>query len=231
MMTRSSLSGARIGLLRFPGSNCDADCIDTFKHYYQTDLIPIWHESESLPDVQGLIIPGGFSYGDYLRSGCLASHSHIMKHVKEFASQGGSIIGICNGFQILTESHLLPGMLLKNDSQKFVCEFADLDVASGTSAYHLSLSKEVLSIPVAHGEGRYFIDPLGLEELKKNQQIVFSYGKSTGNPNGATDDIAGICSQNGKVLGMMPHPERAIDQLLGSEHGLKIWDAFLSTFL
>jgi len=227
-MKLENLSGAKIGLLQFPGSNCDMDCIETFKRHFGIDLIKVWHTEEKLPELQGLIIPGGFSYGDYLRGGSLASHSQIMSDVKRFAGEGGAIIGICNGFQILTESHLLPGILLRNDKQKFVCEFSDLTLQKGSSAYHKTIEAKKLAIPIAHGEGRYYVGKKELEKLIENNQIVFKYSN---NPNGSVEDIAGICSENGKILGMMPHPERAVDSLFGSEDGLLVWKAFLSSFL
>ncbi|MEZ4744139.1 MAG: phosphoribosylformylglycinamidine synthase subunit PurQ [Bdellovibrionota bacterium] len=220
----------RIGILQFPGSNCDEDCIKCFREYFNTELIRIWHQDDVLPEIDGLIIPGGFSYGDYLRGGSLASHSKIMDSVRSFAQSGGSVIGICNGFQILTESHLLPGVLLRNDNQKFVCEFSRLKVAKGKSLYHKVLAEKTLSVPIAHGAGRYYIDATGLKRLRENGQIVFTYDSETyHNPNGSLEAIAGICSENGKVLGMMPHPERAVHELFGSEDGLAIWQAFLAT--
>jgi phosphoribosylformylglycinamidine synthase len=228
---------ARVGIVQFPGSNCDMDCISVFKRHFNIDVIKIWHEDKTFPKIDGLIIPGGFSYGDYLRSGSLASHSPVMSEVKEFAAAGGSIIGVCNGFQILTESHLLPGILLRNLSRKFVCKTVGLRVEHGKSAYQQGNQGRTLRIPIAHGEGRYYIDDAGLRRLYDKGQIVFKYvdakdePSANANPNGALDNIAGICSENGKILGMMPHPERAADGLLGSEDGLVVWKSFLSTFL
>ncbi len=232
----NSFGATRIGLVQFPGSNCDADCIDAFKRLFQIDLRLIWHEETTLPAaVSGLILPGGFSYGDYLRSGALASMSPIMQAVKGFAGQGGSILGICNGFQVLTESKLLPGALLKNDSRKFICEYAQLAVAPGDSIYHRRLKGKTYKVPIAHGEGRYFIDREGLKKLEANGQLLFQYGDASGvpstavNPNGAVANIAGIISANGRILGMMPHPERASAELLGSADGKSILEAFLET--
>lgn len=228
---------ARVGILQFPGSNCDTDCIGVFKRHFGIDLIKIWHDRAELPDVQGLIIPGGFSYGDYLRGGSLASHSPIMAKVKEFAAAGGSIIGICNGFQILTESHLLPGILLRNAGRKFICKSVSLRVEDGPSLYQKSLRGRILKAPIAHGEGRYYIDQPSLDRLTARGQIVFRYASDSGhvdegaNPNGAVSNIAGICSESGKILGLMPHPERASDKILGSDDCLPIWQAFLATFL
>lgn len=235
-MELNKYPNAKVGILQFPGSNCDFDCIETLKRYFDVELIQIWHTTDKLPELDGLILPGGFSYGDYLRGGSLASHAPILNSVKEFVSNDGSVIGICNGFQILTESHLLPGILLRNFKRKFVCHQTILNVESGNSIYHQGLAGSTLQIPIAHGEGRYYIDQAGYEKLEENKQILFRYvdanGKATeeANPNGAVGNIAGICSENGKVIGMMPHPERACDMLLGSTDGLKIWELFLRSF-
>ncbi len=218
----------RIGLVQFPGSNCDADVALALKRGFDIDPTLVWHTETKLPAVDAIVLPGGFSFGDYLRSGALASHSPVMAAVKEFAKKGGPVIGICNGFQVLTESHMLPGALLRNASQKFVCKQVELVTAPGSTVYHKSLFGKTSRVPVAHGEGRYYIDPEGLKRLKDEQQIVFRYAE---NPNGALDDIAGIVSENGRVLGMMPHPERATNPLLGSDDGLAIWQAFLATFM
>ncbi|MBC7530327.1 MAG: phosphoribosylformylglycinamidine synthase subunit PurQ [Oligoflexus sp.] len=232
----SKFGATQIGLVQFPGSNCDADCVDAFKRLFQIDLKLIWHEETSLPSaLSGLILPGGFSYGDYLRSGALASISPVMQAVKAFAAKGGSVLGVCNGFQVLTESHLLPGALLKNDSRKFICEYAQLAVAPGESLYHRKLKDRTYKVPIAHGEGRYYVDAEGLKKLQANGQILFQYGDEAGvlsadtNPNGAVAHIAGIVSANGRVMGMMPHPERASSELLGSADGTSILEAFLET--
>lgn len=232
----SKFGATQIGLVQFPGSNCDADCIDAFKRLFQIDLQLIWHEETSLPSaISGLILPGGFSYGDYLRSGALASISPVMQAVKAFAAKGGSVLGVCNGFQVLTESHLLPGALLKNDSRTFICEYAQLVVAPGESLYHRKLKGRTYKVPIAHGEGRYYVDGEGLKKLQSNGQILFQYGEVSGtvgagaNPNGAVANIAGIISANGRVMGMMPHPERASSELLGSADGTSILEAFLET--
>lgn len=205
--------------------------MDAFKRHYDIDLQIIPHQNTALPsNLDGLIIPGGFSYGDYLRGGALASHVPLMNSVSDFAKSGRSILGICNGFQILTELRLLPGVLLKNESGRFVCEQSELVLADGKSQYHQQLAGvERLCVPVAHGEGRYFIDPEGLKRLEDQGQVLFRYKTGT-NPNGAVSDIAGIIDESGKILGMMPHPERATDQVMGgSEDGLKILSAFLTT--
>lgn len=229
-MTRLSGAGkARIALVQFPGSNCDMDCIDAMKRHFGITLQLVWHTESTLPQVDAVILPGGFSYGDYLRSGALASHSPVMASVKNFAGRGGAVMGICNGFQILTESQLLPGALLRNAHRKFVCRYVGLSTVDGTSSYQKTLAGKTSNVPVAHGEGRYFIDNDGLKRLKDKGQIAFRYND---NPNGALDDIAGIVSENGRVMGMMPHPERATDDILGgSKDGLGILEAFLASFL
>ncbi|NRA43706.1 MAG: phosphoribosylformylglycinamidine synthase subunit PurQ [Oligoflexales bacterium] len=230
MTTHASLPKAKIGILTFPGSNCEPDCEWVFKKYFNIDITPIWHHERSFSNLQALIIPGGFSFGDYLRGGHLASVSPCMEAVREFANKGGPILGICNGFQILTESKLLPGILLPNLSKRFVCKPVDLRVSSdGSNIYQSLLGKEsTLSLPIAHGEGRYYIDDVGLRQIRDQGQIVFKY---CDNPNGSVDDIAGICSENGKVLGLMPHPERACDPLLKGADGIRVFEAFLANFL
>lgn len=219
-----------IGLVQFPGSNCDADCIDTLKRHFGIDATLIWHTETSLPKIDAIVLPGGFSYGDYLRSGALASHSPVMAEVKSFVKKGGPVIGICNGFQVLTESHLLPGALLRNNHRKFLCKYVDLAVESGSSVYSKTLAGRKLSIPIAHGEGRFFASDDALKRMKDNGQIVFKYAGE--DPNGSVEQIAGVCSENGRVLGLMPHPERATDmEMGGSSDGLGIWKSFFASFL
>ena len=225
MTTRKkTLDSMRVGVLQFPGSNCDADCLDTLSRHFQIKPIPVWHTEPMLPALDAVVIPGGFSYGDYLRSGALASHSPVMTDVKSFAAKGGAILGICNGFQILVESQILPGMLLHNESLKFICREVTLKAATG----------ELLRMPIAHGEGRYYADGKTLKVLQQNDLIAYRYCDATGevsddaNPNGALMGIAGIYSANKRVLGMMPHPERATDKLMGgSSDGLAVWREFL----
>lgn len=224
----------KIGLLQFPGSNCDQDCIDAFRRHYSMDLQTIWHTETTLPSVKGIIIPGGFSYGDYLRSGALASHSPVMQEVVRFAGRGGPIMGVCNGFQVLTETKLLPGALLKNASQKFICKTVALFGESGSSAWHKSLKGSVTRLPIAHGQGRYHCDEETLAKLTDRNQIVVRYssidGKfsDTSNPNGSMHAIAGIVNDSGKIFGLMPHPERATDVLTGgSSDGLRYWKSFI----
>lgn len=221
--TLSAASSLRIGVMQFPGSNCDVDCIDALKRHFNVTAKPIWHQDASLPKLDAIILPGGFSFGDYLRSGALAAHAPLMPQVKEFAEQGGAILGICNGFQILVEAQILPGVLLHNLSQTFICQFVHLKDRVG----------KILRAPIAHGEGRYWIDEAGLARLEEKNLIAYRYVTEDGrldrsaNPNGALANIAGIFSENQKVLGMMPHPERATDQIMGgSEDGLLIFKDF-----
>lgn len=222
-------NAAKVGLVQFLGSNCDQDCIDAFARNFNINLKLIWHTETSLPPLDGLILPGGFSYGDFLRSGALAAHTRIMGAIRQFADKGGAIIGICNGFQILTESRILPGALIRNNNSQFVCETSELEVSQGKSGYHKALAGQTYKIPIAHGEGRYYIDSEGLKRLQDNGQIIFRYNH---NPNGSVDNIAGIVSENGRILGMMPHPERAALNLFGSnDDGIKIMQAFLDSCL
>lgn len=220
----------RIGILQFPGSNCDSDCIKIFKIHFGIELETIWHTQKMLPKLDGLILPGGFSFGDYLRGGALAAHLPVMTSVKEFANKGGAILGICNGFQILTEARILPGVLLKNASGKFICKSIELNFSRGDSVYHKTLGGLRLKIPIAHGEGRYYIDDRDMQKLKDRGGIVCSYADE--NPNGSLSQIAGVVSPNGRVFGLMPHPERATNPLIGhSSDGLKVIEAFLASFL
>lgn len=238
-MTRVSPTGQpQIGLVQFPGSNCDMDVVDTLQRHFGLRAKLIWHTETSLPPVDAVVLPGGFSYGDYLRSGALASHSPIMADVKRFVQRGGPVLGICNGFQVLTESHLLPGALLRNEGRQFICRYVYLNAGSGGSAYQTSLAGKLLRIPVAHGDGRYYVDAEGLKRLQAQGQVAFRYvdaeGRKTAaaNPNGSVDNIAGITSVDGRVMGLMPHPERATDTLMGgSADGLGIWQTFLASFL
>jgi phosphoribosylformylglycinamidine synthase len=204
--------------------------VDGLKRHFDVDVQSVWHTEKSLPKSDAIILPGGFSYGDYLRGGSIASMSPIMSEVKSFVTAGGPVIGICNGFQVLTESGILPGVLLKNNSGRFRCSNERLVVSSDSQIRTASLKPvDELDIPVAHGEGNYFISAEGLIKLKDNGQILFRYKD---NPNGSVDDIACITSENGRVWGMMPHPERAMDKLIGgSKDGLAIWKAFFEACL
>lgn len=225
----------KFGVIVFPGSNCDHDCYHAVKHVLGQGCEFVWHEEEDLAGFDCIIVPGGFSYGDYLRTGAIASLSPVMKAVSAYASRGNPVIGICNGFQILVEAGLLPGALIKNSSLKFVCKWVDIRVENNDTPFTCNLSVgDVIRIPVAHGEGNYFTAVDGLESLRSGLRIVFRYcdpeGKVTpeANPNGSLDNIAGICSAEGNVLGMMPHPERCAEEMLGGNDGRLIFESVLS---
>ncbi|HET6764993.1 MAG TPA: phosphoribosylformylglycinamidine synthase subunit PurQ [Longimicrobiaceae bacterium] len=217
----------RLGVVTFPGSNCDYDCYRAVQEVLGAEAVYLWHKEHDLKGVDAVFLPGGFSYGDYLRAGAIAAHSPIMAEVKAFAAQGGPVAGICNGFQILCESGLLPGALTRNRSLKFISRPVHLRVEQSdgpfTSAYAVG---DVLSIPVAHGEGCYTADDATLDGLEAEGRVVFRYCDASGavtadaNPNGAARNIAGIRNAAGNVLGLMPHPERAVDVLLGSADGV-----------
>jgi phosphoribosylformylglycinamidine synthase len=219
----------KIGVVVFPGSNCDHDAYHAVKHVLGHDARFIWHKEERVDGVDAIILPGGFSYGDYLRSGAIARFSPVMNSVIEFARQGGVVLGVCNGFQVLCESGLLPGALLRNASLRFACKPVNIRVERGDTIFtSLCDENQILSIPVAHGEGNYFADQSTLDRLESNHQVVFRYcdehGKTTesANPNGSLHNIAGIINESGNVLGMMPHPERHVESMLGSTDGLFI---------
>lgn len=224
-----------IGVIVFPGSNCDHDAYHTLKHVMGAETRFIWHKDNDLSNIDLLIVPGGFSYGDYLRSGAIARFSPVMQAVVEYANSGRPVMGICNGFQILLEAGLLPGAMLHNEKLRFICKNVYLRVENNRTLYTEGLQEgDVLTIPVSHGEGNYFIEQEGLQQLKDHNQIVFRYCDANGelsegsNINGSVDGIAGICNEAGNVLGMMPHPERAVEELLGSVDGKKIFDSVLN---
>ncbi len=215
-----------VGVVVFPGSNCDHDAYHAFRSSLGTDARFIWHDSTSLGDVDAVILPGGFSYGDYLRTGAIAKFSPVMGAVKQFAENGGPVLGICNGFQVLTEAGLLPGALVRNAGLKFVCRTVELEISSTASPFTQSLQKgEILRLPVAHGEGCYIAEAATLEELESEGRVVLRYRD---NPNGSVNDIAGIVNRERNVLGMMPHPERAADPLVGGTDGLAILRSLVS---
>lgn len=227
---------AAFGIVVFPGSNCDHDAYHAMKHVMNSDVKFLWHKETDLSGIDFLIVPGGFSYGDYLRSGAIARFSPIMQEVVKFAEKGGPVMGICNGFQILLEAGLIPGAMMHNEKLKFVCKNIFMRVESTDSLFTNRLQKgQVLDIPVSHGEGNYFIDDNGLKALQDNDQILFRYcdenGKLTeeANFNGSKDHIAGIINEKRNVLGMMPHPERALEKLLGSEDGKPIFESILNS--
>lgn len=221
----------KISVLQFPGTNCEYDTKYAFEQL-ACDVEIIWHKDKSIPaDTDLLVIPGGFSYGDYLRSGAIARFANIMDSVKEYASKGGKILGICNGFQILLEAGLLPGAMKRNDSLHFISKYHTLKVIDNNNTFLSLLKKdEILNIPVAHHDGNYYIDPDGLKELEKNGQILLKYCTKDGKPtniNGSVSNIAGICNKEKNIFGLMPHPERAMEELLGSTDGINMLKGFL----
>jgi phosphoribosylformylglycinamidine synthase subunit PurQ / glutaminase len=210
----------------FPGSNCDMDCIHAVEDVLGEPVTPVWHHESDLSSFDAVILPGGFSYGDYLRSGAIARFSPVMQGVKKAAADGKLVIGICNGFQILLESGLLPGAMLKNKNLSFLCEYQTLRVENSKTPFTLKYQEgERIRIPIAHQEGNYYCDEKTLAELEENGQIVFRYADE--NPNGSVQNIAGICNRKGNVLGMMPHPERAIHEWMGSEDGRRLFQSML----
>ena len=217
----------KFAVLQFPGSNCDQDVIQAVRTFDGASADYVWHKTTSLAGFDAVVVPGGFSYGDYLRCGAIARFSPIMGAVKEFAANGGTVLGICNGFQILCESGLLPGALVRNRDLHFICEHVDLRVESTDSRFTKSATAgATLSIPIAHGEGCYVADESTLADLKANDQILVRYAGE--NPNGSLDHIAGIRNRAGNVFGLMPHPERACDAALGSADGRIIFESLLS---
>jgi phosphoribosylformylglycinamidine synthase len=227
----------KVGVVIFPGSNCDQDAIYAFENQFGCETVALWHKDTDLQGVDLVFLPGGFSYGDYLRSGAIARFSPIMQNVVEFASKGGLVWGVCNGFQILCESHLLPGALLHNDNQKFNCKNVYIKPNTQASLITSELTPgKAYKIPVAHGEGRFYCDDSTLDTLVKNDQILFTYcdefGKETkeSNPNGALNNIAGICNAGRNVFGMMPHPERVIDADLYNMDGRGLFESLLKSF-
>ncbi|MFC7393496.1 phosphoribosylformylglycinamidine synthase subunit PurQ [Scopulibacillus cellulosilyticus] len=216
----------KTAVIVFPGSNCDTDMYYAIKDGLGEEVEYVWHDDSSLDGFDAVMIPGGFSYGDYLRSGAIARFSKIMPAVIQAANDGKPVLGVCNGFQILLEAGLLPGAMLRNKKLKFICETVPLAVENSETIFTSEYNKgDVIQIPIAHGEGNYYCDEETLKQLKEQNRIVFKYyGK---NPNGSIEDIAGIINEKGNVLGMMPHPERAADALLGSNDGLKLFQSIL----
>ncbi len=212
----------KFAVIVFPGSNCDIDMYHAVKDELGEEAEYVWHDAGSLEDYDAVLLPGGFSYGDYLRSGAIAQFSNVMKEVVKAAEAGKPVLGVCNGFQILLEAGLLPGAMRRNDSLKFICKQVELKVENNGTMFSAGYGKdEVITIPVAHGEGNYYCNEQTLAKLKKNNQIVFTYHGE--NPNGSLEHIAGIINERGNVLGMMPHPERAVDTLLGGADGLQLF--------
>ena len=220
----------RVAVLRFPGTNCEFDTQYAFEKLGHTTEL-VWHENETLPEkIDLVVVPGGFSYGDYLRSGSIARFSPVMKAVKTYAEEGGKVLGICNGFQILTEAGMIPGALKRNNNLHFISKHQTLCVINNDNAFLNRCEKgEVLNIPIAHADGNYYIDDEGLKALEENGQVLLRYSDNEGNPvvvNGSVTSIAGVCNKNKNVFGLMPHPERALEAILGSEDGIKMLKGF-----
>ncbi|MEA1954873.1 MAG: phosphoribosylformylglycinamidine synthase subunit PurQ [Campylobacterota bacterium] len=221
----------KVTVLQFPGTNCEHDTVHAFEKLGACTEI-LWHKAESIPeDTNLLVVAGGFSYGDYLRSGAIARFSPVMKAVIEYANNGGKVLGICNGFQVLTEAGLLAGALKRNEHLHFLSKYHHLKVINNDNTFLEKLEKGVVvNIPIAHHDGNYFIDADGLKELEENNQILLKYTDANGeisNPNGSVESIAGICNKEKNVFGLMPHPERAMELILGSDDGIKMLQGFL----
>jgi phosphoribosylformylglycinamidine synthase subunit PurQ / glutaminase len=228
----------KFGVVVFPGSNCDHDAFHAIGHVLQKPVEFIWHQSEDLHQCDAVILPGGFSYGDYLRTGAIARFSPVLKSVEKFANSGGLVLGICNGFQILLEAGLLPGAMMRNSGLRFICKHVHIRVESTSSPFTCAAQQgQILTIPIAHSDGNYTCDAATLKELEKNQQILFRYtsgdGKddATGNPNGSVANIAGICNRARNVAGLMPHPERAVEQMLDSNDGLVVFRSMIEALV
>jgi phosphoribosylformylglycinamidine synthase subunit PurQ / glutaminase len=228
----------KFGVVVFPGSNCDHDAFHAIGHVLQRPVEFIWHQSENLQGCDAIILPGGFSYGDYLRTGAIARFSSVMKSVEKFANSGGLVLGICNGFQILLEAGLLPGAMMRNSGLRFICRHVYMRVENTDSSFTNAASKgQILKIPIAHSDGNYSCDAATLAELEKNRQILFRYtspdGKddNAGNPNGSVANVAGICNRERNVAGLMPHPERAVESALDSEDGLVVFRSMMEALV
>ncbi len=225
----------KFGVIVFPGSNCDHDAFYTIGNLMKKDVTFLWHKDHSLQDVDVVIVPGGFSYGDYLRAGAIARFSPIMDEVIAFAKKGGLVWGICNGFQILTEAGLLPGVLTRNQNRRFICKYVNLKTDNFSTKFTNSLDKnQILNVPVAHAEGNFFASDDTIKRIEDNGQVVFRYCDANGNvtseanPNGSINNIAGIVNEQGNVLGMMPHPERCADQILRNTDGAEIFKSLVA---
>jgi phosphoribosylformylglycinamidine synthase subunit PurQ / glutaminase len=219
----------RFAVIVFPGSNCDIDMFHAIKDELGEEVEYVWHDQESLEGFDAILLPGGFSYGDYLRCGAIARFSNVMKEIVKAAEAGKPVLGVCNGFQILLEAGLLPGAMRRNESLKFICKPVQLKVETNETMFSGSYHQgEIITVPIAHGEGNYYCDEQTLVRLKENNQIVFTYEGI--NPNGSIENIAGITNEKGNVLGMMPHPERAVDSLLGGADGLKLFQSIVRSW-
>ena len=228
----------KFGVVTFPGSNCDQDIIDVLSRIMGQPVENLWHKNQQLKGADMVILPGGFSYGDYLRSGAIARFSPVMQEVIQFAKKGGYVLGICNGFQILTEAGLIPGALLHNENRKFICRNIYLKPATTNSLLTSELDpNKSLKIPIAHGEGNYFARPDVIKSIEDQDQVLFRYCDEFGNitpesnPNGSMNNIAGVCNAERNVFGMMPHPERAADPILGNQDGVAIFESILKSVL
>jgi phosphoribosylformylglycinamidine synthase len=227
----------KFGVVQFPGSNCDYDTFHVLKQVMKQDTVMLWHKEHDLRGVDCIVLPGGFSYGDYLRSGAIARFSPLMKEVKAFARKGGLVLGICNGFQVLLELGLLPGAMLRNKNLKFLCQHVHIRVANTETPFTRAAKEgQVLRIPIAHFDGNYYAPPKALADIERKRRIVFRYCDAVGkvtddaNVNGSLHNIAGLMSPGGNVLGLMPHPERASETLLGSEDGRFIFESLIQSF-
>ena len=219
----------KFGVVIFPGSNCDHDCYYVIESVLGKPVEFIWHQDTSVNGFDAIILPGGFAYGDYLRTGALAKFSPVMRAVGDFAGKGGLVLGICNGFQILTEAGLLPGALMRNVTRKYICKFLELRVESTSTPFTSLLAKgQLLQIPIGHGEGNFFADDETLKRIEDNDQVVFRYIE---NPNGSLHDIAGIVNDKRNVLGMMPHPDRSSESILGSTDGKLIFESMVNALV
>ncbi|WP_077620416.1 phosphoribosylformylglycinamidine synthase subunit PurQ [Bacillus sinesaloumensis] len=219
----------KFAVIVFPGSNCDVDMYHAIKDALGEEVEYVWHNETNLDEFDGILLPGGFSYGDYLRTGALARFSNVMDEVIKAAKAGKPVLGVCNGFQILLEAGLLPGAMRRNEKLKFMCRPVELRVENNKSMFTSEYQAgEVITIPIAHGEGNYYCDEQTLARLQENNQIAFTYNGT--NPNGSIADIAGITNERGNVLGMMPHPERAVEELLGSADGIKLFQSIVKSW-
>lgn len=226
----------KCGIIVFPGSNCDHDAWYVMNDLLGIETVFLWHKDPDLKNCDFIILPGGFSYGDYLRTGAIARFSPVMEQVIRFANDGGTVLGICNGFQVLCEAHLLPGVLLRNTTQKFICKNINIKPSTSNTLITAEIpADKVLKIPIAHAEGRYYCDAETLKTLNENDQVIFRYCDTRGNineasnPNGSLENIAGICNAGRNVFGMMPHPERASDPVLGNNDGRLIFESIVSS--
>jgi phosphoribosylformylglycinamidine synthase len=228
----------KFGVVVFPGSNCDHDAFYAIGNVLQKPVEFIWHQSENLANCDAIILPGGFSYGDYLRTGAIARFSPVMKSIEQFANSGGMVLGVCNGFQILCEAGLLPGAMMRNSGLRYICRHVHIRVEQTDTPFTSAAQPgQILEIPIAHNDGNYTCDEATLAELEKNRQVIFRYttpdgsDDSAGNPNGAVHNIAGVCNRERNVVGLMPHPERAVESALGSNDGLVIFRSMVEALV